>query len=137
VASVRWDDGEGLSWHERFQGLNEATAQAIREWLNPAVAAIAPGSHRLEPTPTRVELKPPSEAEIERLPWKPYREGHSAGWIFSNLDDPIAQKLRSYLEAQEKLPVVIGRFKFRFSGPEDDPSMFISRAPIEKQAQPP
>lgn len=30
------------------------------------------------------------------------------------------------------LPVAIGRFKFRFSGPEDDLSMFISRAPVEK-----
>jgi len=132
VTSVRWDDGEGLSWHERFQGLNEATAQAIREWLNTAVVAIAPESQRPEPTPTRPELKPPAEAEIERLPWRPYHEGHSAGWVFQNLEDPGAKQLNAYLEAQEKLPATIGKYRYRFSGPEDNPRMFISRAPVEK-----
>jgi len=128
-ATVRWDDGEGLSWHERFQCLNEATDQAIREWLNPTVA---PAAQELQPTPARLELKPPAEPEIDRLPWKLFPESDSAGWIRRDLDDPVVRQLRAYLEAQEKLPMVIGKFRYRISGPKDNPRMCISRAPVEK-----
>jgi len=133
VTSVKWDDGEGLSWIERFQGLNEATAQAICEWSNPAVQQPAPALEQPSEGHNSADPKPPDEALLDRLPWKLFREGHEDGWVFSDLNDATVQQLRIFLEAQDKPPVAIGRFKYRFSGFKEQPRKFISRAPIEKR----
>ena len=131
-ATARWNIGEGLDFNEIFRGLNQATEQAMREWLNPAMTMTAQAVQKTELASTYNSLKPPTEAEIDRLPWRPYHEGHSAGWIFRNLENPTAKQLNAYLEAEEKLPVTIGKHCYRFSGPEDNPHMFLSRAPVEK-----
>jgi len=135
VASVKWDDGEGLSWIERFQGLNEATAQAISEWLNPGVQQAAPNSKQPSQVYTSGAAQPPDGAALDRLPWKLFKEGQADGWIFSDFDDAIAQKLRTFLEQQDKLPVPVGRFKYRFGGHKDGQRTFISRSLIKEQVR--
>ena len=133
IATARWNIGEALDFNEVFRGLNQATEQAIREWLNPAMTMATQAVQKTEPIFTCDSLKPPTEAEIDRLPWKPYREGHGAGWIFRNLESPVAKQLNSHMEAEEKMPVTLGKYCYRFSGPEDNPRMFISRVPAEKK----
>jgi hypothetical protein len=72
---------------------------------------------------------------LEKLPFKPYKEGSSAGWIWadpekheSQVKDIVAW-LRGKIEREKK--VTIGKFYYMFSGPEDNPQMFISRRPVE------
>jgi hypothetical protein len=65
--------------------------------------------------------------EIDQLPWKLYKEGHRAAWIFAN-KAPVR-----LLELLDKGPVEIGEFAYRFSGPLDDPKKFVSRAPVHEK----
>jgi hypothetical protein len=65
-------------------------------------------------------------AEIERLEWKPYHEGHSAGWIFTD------KAPRTLTEALEKGPVTLGQFTYKYSGPEEKPKLFVSRGPMKE-----
>ncbi len=67
-----------------------------------------------------------SDAELAKLEWKPYREGHSAAWIFTD------KAPRTLVDQLEKGPVTIGQFTYKFSGPEEKPKLFVSRAPVKE-----
>ena len=68
--------------------------------------------------------------ELEKLPWKPYREGHRSGWIFVDLEG--AKQLREILE-QAKKPIRVGGFTYRLSkGSTRD---FISRNPVKSEGR--
>jgi hypothetical protein len=73
-----------------------------------------------------LELDP---AELDKLPWKPYREGHRAAWIFSNQQG--AKKLAEAIRASSNGKVEIGDLAYRFSGPKEDRKLFISRNPLK------
>jgi len=81
---------------------------------------------------TLVQEKPqtglPDPAELDKLPWKPYKEGHRAAWIFADHKD--AEELADLIRHSETQKVEIGEFRYRFSGPKENPLMFISRTPI-------
>ena len=68
-------------------------------------------------------------AELEKLPWKPYQEGHRAAWIFSNQQG--AEKLAEAIRQSSNGKVIVGEFTYRFSGPKEDRKMFISRTPLK------
>jgi hypothetical protein len=78
--------------------------------------------------------QPPGENQLtaqalDRLPWKLYREGHRAGWIFTEkAPKPLVDRLE-----QEDKSIVIGDFRYRFSGPDEQPKLFVSRAPVEEK----
>jgi hypothetical protein len=122
-------------------------AAMIKEFLNRTGTKTAPsGEHAQTDTqsketgsPTASDLQEsdletvsaplfsiPAE-EVEKLPWKQYKEGHRAAWIFAN-KAPVR-----LLELLDKGPVEIEEFTYRFSGPLDDAKKFVSRAPSEKQ----
>ena len=72
-------------------------------------------------------------AELDRLPWTLYKGAKVAGWIFS---DPRAQQNRGFERLVSALreeierrggEARIGRFTYSFSGPQDNPRMFIRR----------
>jgi hypothetical protein len=78
--------------------------------------------------------QPPGENQLtaqalDQLPWKLYREGHRAGWIFTEkTPKPLVDRLE-----QEGKSIVIGDFRYRFSGPDEQPKLFVSRAPVEEK----
>jgi hypothetical protein len=83
-------------------------------------------AHLIPSQKSSPELKPSlNSAEIERLEWKPYHEGHSAGWIFTD------KAPASLTELLEKGPVTVGSFTYKYSGPEEKPRLFVSRAPVK------
>lgn len=71
----------------------------------------------------------PQLAELGKLPWKPYKEGHRAAWIFA--DTKGAEQLAEMIRHSEEGKVEIAEFTYRFSGPKENPTMFISRNPTE------
>jgi hypothetical protein len=99
---------------QEFKKAREAAVKQINEWLNEKTA----------PETAKEALDP---AELDKLPWKPYREGHRAAWIFSNTEG--AEKLVEALKEKGKLE--IDEYAYRFSGPKDDPKRFISRNPTK------
>jgi len=107
----------------------------IREWLNPAAQQPAPALEQPSEGHNSADPKPPDEASLDRLPWKLFREGQKDGWVFSDLNDATVQQLRIFLEAQDKLPVPIGRFNYRFSGFKEHPRKFVSRSLIKEQVR--
>ena len=99
-----------------FEDARQAAEARISEWLKEKVAEKpAMPSWRVDP------------AQLEKLPWKPYREGHRAGWVFSNL--PEAQDLAKAIRESPEQKIEVGEFQYRFSGPKEDPLLFISRNP--------
>ncbi len=83
-------------------------------------AHLGPQKPSPEPKPSL------NAAEIERLEWKPYHEGHTAGWIFTD------KAPGGLTEALEQGPVILGRFTYKYSGPEEKPRLFVSRAPVKE-----
>jgi len=79
------------------------------------------------------EAPPPKSivdpAKLNALPWKPYKEGHRAAWIFA--DTKGAEQLAEMIRHSEEGKVEIAEFTYRFSGPKENPTMFISRNPTE------
>lgn len=109
--TVEAELGEG----ENLEAVRLKLVDMIDGWLGkPASVAKA------------LELYP---AELDRLPWKPYHEGHRAAWIFSNQQG--AQKLAEAIRASSDGRVEIGDFGYRFSGPKEDRGLFISRNPLK------
>ena len=103
-----------------FEDARQAAEARISEWLKEKVAEKvvekpAAPSWRVDP------------AQLEKLPWKPYREGHRAGWVFSNV--PEAQDLAKAIRESPEQKIEVGEFQYRFSGPKEDPLLFISRNP--------
>ncbi len=78
------------------------------------------------PRPSEQPMPSIDASELDRLAWTPYREGHGAGWIFTD------KAPRALTEALEKAPVTLGRFSYKYSGPEEKPKLFISRAPVKE-----
>ncbi len=64
-------------------------------------------------------------AQVEGLAWTPYREGHTAGWVFTD------KAPKPLVELLEKGPVTLGRFSYKYSGPEEKPRLFVSRTPAK------
>ncbi len=73
------------------------------------------------------ESKPSLDpGQVEGLAWTPYREGHTAGWIFTD------KAPKPLVELLERGPVTLGRFSYKHSGPEEKPKLFVSRAPVKE-----
>jgi hypothetical protein len=120
-----------------FEDAFRAADAKIMEWIKEKVAEkVAEGAVEKPAAPRAVE-KPampamPSRrdpAQLEKLPWKPYKEGHRAGWIFSNV--PEAQDLAKAIRESPEQKIEVGEFQYRFSGPKEDPLLFISRNPTK------
>ena len=79
-----------------------------------------------KPLSTPLSPSIPNPQELDRLDWRLYKEGHRAGWIFSNR---APRSLATILEKQDQIS--IGSFSYRFSGPSDKPRLFVSRVPTE------
>ncbi len=71
------------------------------------------------------QSKPPLALDFEKLEWKLYRPPHRAGWVFAD------KAPRTLVEALEKGPVELGDFRYRFSGPEEQPKLFVTRSPLK------
>lgn len=98
--------------------------------LKGTLAAFFSESDSSRPQPQPVSTDPKEKpkpaldpVELDRLEWKAYREGHSAGWIFA---DKVP---RTLVETLEKGPTTIGQFTYNYSGPEEKPKLFVSRTP--------
>jgi len=105
---------------DEFEQARKAGLETIEAWLG----------EKIEPT----TAKPLDPAELEKLPWKPYKEGHRAGWVFTDKAEQLADLIRH----SETGKVQIGEFEYKFSGPEENRMMFISRTPIKpEQTEPP
>lgn len=78
--------------------------------------------------------------DLDKLPWKKYPRGPGA-WIWTepegHYEDEVCviiYKLADRLskaKAQGKKSIKIGNYEYRYSGPEDNQEMFISRKPIK------
>lgn len=99
------------------------TVKVIRERLSEIIADLDRMEDALKNAPPGAieEVELPKEA-LEGLPWKPYKSGKGS-WIFSNLEDPVAKKLREAL-AKNQGKLELHGAKYRFSGQEQK---FISR----------
>jgi hypothetical protein len=105
-----------------FELSRKSALEAIELWLSEKAEAPAPA----KPSPLSLE-------ELDRLPWKPYptsKTGRNA-WIFANAEG--AEKLHEAIRKSVK-GVEIEQYVFRFSGPAEDPKMFISRN-VKAEAQ--
>jgi len=68
-----------------------------------------------------------SEAQLENLHFKPYKEGSKAGWIFADTEG--AEKLYALIKesADNKVPL----HNFEYSISKGDTKEFIGRKPIK------
>jgi len=100
---------------DEFEDARKRGLDAIHGWLNQKPSAAAPAP----------QLDPKT---LDGLPWRLYKEGHRAGWVFTDKTEQLAEVIRHSEEGK----VVIGEFEYKFSGPKDgNPTLFISRTPIE------
>lgn len=85
-------------------------------------------------------------ADVAQLPWTSYKTKQPCtspsepGWIWndpSRLSNEaqryVCDELIKIIEAKGKLQ--LGDMVFKFSGPKDDPKMFISRRPAKKSKE--
>ena len=98
-----------------FEDARKAADSKIVEWIKEGIAEKPVAPSALDPT------------QQDKLPWKPYKAGHRAGWVFSNL--PEAQDLAKAIRESPEQKIELGEFQYRFSGPKEDPLLFISRNP--------
>jgi hypothetical protein len=92
---------------------------------------------KAEKVERKPEVKKPEvdASMLEKLPFKPYEEGSESGWIWADPEKheksvrDIVAWLRGKVEREGK--VTVGRFTYTFSGPPQNPTMFISRRPVE------
>lgn len=106
----------------------EAQLTAIRDGLRTIVEKLSQidKAYREMPQEAKAELELSPE-QLEKLPWKPYREGHRAAWIFADTEG--AEKLHELIKESETGKVPIGEFEYRLS--KGDNRDFISRNPIK------
>ncbi|MEM2291682.1 MAG: hypothetical protein QXX41_00230 [Nitrososphaerota archaeon] len=97
--------------------------------------------------PTETEAIPKLDiAEIQSLPWTSYQTKQActrpdeAGWIWS---DPsrheegkmeVVKNLNAAIERAPKHKLQLGDMIYTWSGPKEDPTLFISRRPASKKA---
>ena len=111
---------------DEFEDARKKGIDAIRGWLGQK--APAPTQRAPQPEPLDPEV-------LDRLPWRPYKEGHRAAWIFTNTPD--AENLAEAIRHSETGQIKAGEFVYDFSGRKDeDPTMFIRRTPIEETKKP-
>lgn len=84
-------------------------------------------------------------AEINSLPWISYQTKQActkpdqAGWIFSAAtrhtvqQQPVVGELREAIGKAPKGKLQLGNVLYSFSGPEDNPKLFISRKPVKQK----
>lgn len=106
---------------------NEAIVNAIREGLR----QILQRCDEIDKTWAQMPAEAHAEFELDptklgELPWRPYKEGHRAGWIFTDTNG--AEKLVELIKESTNGKVPIGEFEYKLSGNENQ---FISRNPIE------
>jgi hypothetical protein len=117
---------------ETKPSLNEQRLRAEIDVIRDGLRAIVQKLHEIDKayreTPLRakaqLELSP---EQLEKLPWKPYREGHRAAWIFANTKG--AEKLYKLIKESQTGKVPIGGFEYKISKGKD--REFISRNPIK------
>ncbi len=126
VARHSWGPGDGLSYLQVYHDLNERTAQAVREWQNPARDASLKSADAWKPPPPTSSNPTIDLGDLEKLPWTLYRQGHRSGWVFSD------KAPKSLTDQLEKGPVAIGQFSYKFSGPEEKLKLFVSRTPVKE-----
>ena len=99
------------------------TIKEVRERLNEIIADLNKREDALKTVPPGAieEIELPKEA-LDGLPWKPYKSG-SGDWIFSNLENLVAQSLREAL-AKNNGGIKLHDSMYRFSGQDNK---FISR----------
>jgi hypothetical protein len=123
---------EGYKMNEAKHSLNEqrlrAEIDAIRDGLRAIVQKLdqIDKAHRETPAEAKAQLEL-SPQQLEKLPWKPYREGHRAAWIFA--DTKGAEKLYELIKESQTGKVPIGEFEYKISKGKD--REFISRNPIK------
>lgn len=108
--------------------LLKAKVDALVEALQDALERISEieRTYREMPEEAKAELEVDPK-EIENLPWRPYREGHRSGWIFSNQSG--AERLAEAIRSSHNGRIEIRGFEYRFSGDQDK---FISRRPVKE-----
>ena len=100
-------------------------AKDLGQVLDEEKKRIQSVSHTPPPTTDQA-----SAEALDQLPWKLYREGHLAGWVFA---EKAPKALLDRLEREAK-PIAIGEYRYRFSGPQESPKLFIARAPAKEEA---
>lgn len=100
--------------------LADAWIEAVEEYLKRAKKIRKAWGELPTEVKTEIELTP---KKLEKLPWRPYREGHKAGWIFADIKG--AENLLETLKASKKGRVTIGEYEYRISHGENRD--FISR----------
>ena len=115
IATVESDLPPGI---DALEGLRQIRG-TLDAFFTTKQSLQQPKAEAAKPTP----LDP---TELERLEWRPYKEGHRAAWIFTDkTPKPLTDQL-------EKGPVTLGEFTYKFSGPAENPKMFVSRAPVKE-----
>lgn len=117
-------------WAEADLAAGITLQEGLRDLAGSLDELLVDGRRRIQ---TAVSAPPQPGAQLtlealEALPWKQYREGHRAGWIFA---EKAPRHLLSLLEREGK-SVAIGEFRYRFSGAEESPRLFVSRAPVNQ-----
>ena len=83
----------------------------------------------LSKTPAPLEAKAElelSKDQLEKLPFKPYKEGSSAGWIFADIQG--AEKLYALIKESQSGKVPLHGFEYSIS--KGETREFIGRKPI-------
>ena len=99
----------------------------IVEGLNEILQSYAPGEKPARAIPD-LDI-----SEIDKLPWvsyatkQPCTAPDEAGWIFADLQEPVAQELAKALRSL-KGPLKLGNVEYKFSGKGNE---FISRRPVK------
>ena len=108
-----------------MSGIALDTIKAIRERLNEVITDLDRMEDALHNAPPGAidEIELPKEA-LEHLPWKAYKSGNGS-WIFSDLEEPTAKKLKEALVENQGTMDLHG-VQYRFSGQDD---RFIARYP--------
>jgi|GEM_PF-6551238 hypothetical protein len=93
-----------------FLNAQEATIAKLKAQIAKLVGAATPGV-----------------GDVEKFPWKPFKEGHRAGWIFADL--PEVKDLLKAIKAQPNQKLRLGEYEYKISYGKG--KTFISRYPIK------
>lgn len=78
------------------------------------------------PTEAKAEMEL-SPQQLDKLPFKPYKEGSKAGWIFADIEG--AEKLYALIKESQTGKVPLHGFEYSIS--KGETREFISRKPIK------
>ena len=117
-----WADTDlppGLTVAEALSDLS-GTLETFVMSRKSAILASKPAA----PDIPQVQLDP---AQLDGLEWHEYRAGSRAAWTFADRAPP------SLVKALEEKPLTVGEFRYRLSGPAENPRMFVSRSPLQEK----